>query len=59
MVNPKLRAHLDGLGEQELLRLRESVEDSPDGSKHEVEGIEVSKDSLLMLINQALPVADS
>lgn len=55
-MHDKLRTTLDGLGEPELLQLRASVRDSPDGSTHEIEGLQVPKEQLLQLINQALPV---
>lgn len=54
----KVRSALDGLGEQELLQLRDSVRDSPDGSTHEMEGVQLTKEAFLQLINQALPVAE-
>lgn len=56
MAYEKLRAVLDGLGEPELLSLRASVRDSPDGSLHEIEGVELPKEQALKLINQALPI---
>lgn len=58
MSQQQLRTKLDGLSEQELLRMRESVEQSPDGSTHEVEGVEIDKDQLLALINQSLVIAE-
>lgn len=57
-MHDKLRSTLDGLGEPELRQLRGSVQDSPDGSTHEIEGLQVSKEQLLQLINQALPVKE-
>ena len=57
-MHDKLRSTLDGLGEPELLQLRDSVRDSPDGSTHEIEGLQVPKEQLLQLINQALPVKE-
>lgn len=54
----KVRSALDGLGEQELLQLRDSVRDSPDGSMHEMEGVQLTREQLLQLVNQALPVAE-
>lgn len=58
MPNEKVRAELDALGEDELLAMRESVESSPDGSTHEVQGVQLSKDELVQLINQALVISD-
>ena len=57
-MHDKLRSTLDALEEQELLHLRDSVRESPDGSTHEVEGVQVPKEQLLKLINQALPVKE-
>ena len=59
MSQQHVRTVLDGLGEQELLRMRESVEQSPDGSTHEFEGVELDKDQLVALINQSLVIAES
>ena len=57
MAYVNVRAVLDGLGEQRLLRLHEEVEASRDGSLHEIEGAQIPKEQLLQLINQALPAA--
>lgn len=54
----KVRSALDALGEPELLALRKSVRDSPDGSTHEMEGVQLTREQLLQLVNQALPVAE-
>lgn len=55
-MHEKLREILDDLDEPALLRLRESVRRTPDGSTQEIEGVQVTKDQALKLINQALPV---
>lgn len=54
----KIRSTLDVLSEPELQQMREAVRDSADGSTHEVEGVQVTKEQLLQLINQALPVTE-
>lgn len=57
-MHDKLREVLDDLDERALLRLRESVRQTPDGSMQEIEGVQVTKDQALILINQALPVQE-
>lgn len=57
-MHDKLRSVLDGLERHELLALRESVQDSPAGSTHEIQGHRVPKEQAIQLINQALPVED-
>lgn len=54
----KVRSALDGLGENELLQLRDTVRESPEGSTHELEGVQLTREAFLQLINQALPVAE-
>lgn len=59
MEQDKLRPMLDGLGEEELLRLRDSIRESPDGSIHDIEGVQLPKEQALKLVNQAIPVDPS
>lgn len=59
MVYENVRTLLDGLGEQRLLRLHDSVQQTRDGSLHEIEGVQLPKEQLLQLINQALVVEES
>lgn len=58
-MNQKLRSILDGLGKADLLQLRKDVRATPEGSMQEIEGVQVTKDQALKLINQALPVDNS
>lgn len=57
-MHDKIRSSLDVLSEPELQQMRAAVRDSPDGSTHEVQGVQLPKEQLLQLINQALPVAE-
>lgn len=59
MAYEKLRQVLDAMPEARLMRLHEEVLDSPDGSIHEMEGVQIPKEQLLQLINQALVVDES
>lgn len=59
MEEGDLRSTLDRLDEDELLRLRERVRATPDGSLQEIEGVQIPKDQALKLINQALPVEEA
>lgn len=59
MAYEKLREVLDAMPEARLMRLHEDVLDSPDGSTHEMEGVQIPKEQLLQLINQALVVDES
>lgn len=59
MAYEKVRSVLDALGEQRLRRLHESVEQTREGSLHEIEGVQLPKEQLLQLINQALVVDES
>lgn len=59
MVYDTLRETLDAMPERRLLRLRDEVSDSPEASTHEIEGVQILKEPLLQLINQALVVDES
>lgn len=59
MAYENLREILDAMPEHRLLRLRDEVADSPEASTHEIEGIQILKEHLLQLINQALVVDES
>lgn len=59
MAYDKVRSVLDALGEQRLRRLHDSVEQTRDGSLHEIEGVQLPKEQLLQLINQALVIDES
>lgn len=59
MDRDKLRSILDRLDDEELLQLRAAVEDSPDGSTHEIKGVTAKKEEALLLINQAMVMDDS
>lgn len=54
MDRDKLRAILDRLDEEELLELRATVEETPDGSTQEIKGVSAKKEEALLLINQAM-----
>lgn len=56
MAYENVRAVLDGLGERRLRQLRDDVEQTRDGSLHEIEGAQLPKEELLQLINQALVI---
>lgn len=59
MAHDKLREILDALPERRLLRLREEVADSPEASTHEIEGIQILREQLLQLVNQAMVIDES
>lgn len=59
MDRDKLRTTLDQMDEEELLALRDEVNESPDGSLHDIAGVEVDKDKALMFINQAMVMDNS
>lgn len=59
MDTNKVRDVLDGMDEAQLMQLRDSVEESQDGSMHEFEGVQLTKEQLLKMINQSLPVQGS
>lgn len=59
MAYDKLREILDAMPERRLLRLHEEVAESPEASTHEIEGIQILKEQLLQLINQALIIDES
>lgn len=59
MDRDKLRTTLDQMDEDELLALRDEVNESPDGSLHDIAGVEVDKDKALMFINQAMVMDNS
>lgn len=59
MAYENVRAALDALDEPRLLRLRDEVEATRDGSTHEIEGAQLPKETLLQLINQALVIDES
>ncbi|HVL97740.1 MAG TPA: hypothetical protein VM324_00390 [Egibacteraceae bacterium] len=59
MDRDKLRSILDNLDEEELLELRATVEQTPDGSQQEIEGMTATKEEALLLINQAMVMDNS
>lgn len=59
MSGEKLRPVLDPMKEEELLALRDEVEQSPAGSNHEIGGVETTKEQLLWYINQSLVIEES
>lgn len=59
MSGEKLRPVLDPMKEEDLLALRDSVEQSEPGSTHEVGGVQTTKEQLLWYINQSLVVEES
>lgn len=59
MAYDNLRETLDALPERRLLRLRDEVSDSPDASTHEIDGVQILKEPLLQLINQAIVIDES
>lgn len=59
MDRDKLRTVLDQMNEEELLELRDEIEQSPDGSMHEIAGVEVDKDKAMMFISQAMVMDES
>lgn len=59
MAYDNLREILDPMPERRLLRLRDEVSDSPDASTHEIDGVQILKEPLLQLINQALVIDES
>jgi hypothetical protein len=59
MAYENVRAALDRLDEQRLLRLHDEVEQTREGSTHEIEGAQLPKETLLQLINQALVIDES
>lgn len=54
MDRDKLRAYLDHLGEEELIELRDALDEAPEGHKHEIDGVPVPKHEALLLVNQAI-----
>lgn len=59
MSGDKLRPILDPMKEEELLALRDQVQESPARSTHEVGGVETTKEQLLWYINQSLVIEES
>lgn len=59
MAYDKLREILDPMPEHRLLRLRDEVSDSPEASTHEIDGVQILREPLLQLINQALAIDES
>lgn len=54
MDREKVRNTLDAMDDDELLKMRDEIEASPEGSTHELAGEQVGKDQALLFINQAM-----
>lgn len=55
----KLRTYLDALDDEELIRMRDALDEAPEDSKHEINGVTVPKREALLLVNQAIVMDNS
>lgn len=55
----RLRTYLDGLDDEELIRMRDALDEAAEDSKHEINGVTVPKREALLLVNQAIVMDNS